>query len=108
MADTERKKRARRWLRVLSAVIVLGPSLWGFGGKFLELVVLARGDVDGLFAITPVVNYLLASLGFLMLCAWAAFNGAFNDIERPKYVMLEREALLNHEQQQTANHTARA
>lgn len=95
MTSANARSQRKVWLRWLSAIVVLGPSLWGFGTKFLELVELARGDVDGLFAITPVVNYLLASIGFLLLCGWAALNGAFNDFEQPKYDLLEHEALLN-------------
>ena len=71
------------------------PSLWGFGSKFLEFVALARGEVDGAFALTPVVNYLLASFGFLCLFCWAALNGMFHDIEQPKVTMLENEARLD-------------
>ena len=51
-----------------------------------------RGDVDGVFAITPIVNYLLASLGFFFLFCWAIRHGMFRDIERPKYTMLENRA----------------
>ena len=54
-------------INVLFAVAILVPSLWGFGDKFREFVLLARGDVDGVFAVTPVINYLLASFGFLLL-----------------------------------------
>lgn len=80
---------------LLLAVLILLPSLWGFGSKFVEFVILARGDVDGAFALTPVVNYLLASLGFLCLFGWAIGNGMFHDIERPKETMLENEAMLD-------------
>ena len=85
----------RNKLTLLLAVLILVPSLWGFGSKFLEFVALVRGEVDGAFAVTPVVNYLLASLGFLCLFGWAACNGMFHDIERPKQTMLENEARLD-------------
>ena len=39
---------------------------------------------NGAFAITPMVNYLLASLGFLCLLLWATRNGMFRDIESAK------------------------
>ncbi|REK10311.1 MAG: cbb3-type cytochrome oxidase assembly protein CcoS [Planctomycetota bacterium] len=42
------------------------------------------------------LNYLLASLGFLFLFGWAVMSGMFHDIERPKYTMLENEARLDH------------
>jgi hypothetical protein len=77
------------------ALVVLVPSLWGFSGKFREFIAIYRGDVDGVFAITPIINYLLASLGFFCLFGWAAFHGMFSDIEQPKYSMLETEALLD-------------
>ncbi len=83
------------WRRIAAAIIVLGPCLFGFGGKFWELVQIVRGDVEGVFALTPIANYLLASFGFLLLCLWGASQGVFHDLEAPKYVMLEREKLLN-------------
>jgi nitrogen fixation-related uncharacterized protein len=77
------------------AVVILGFSLYGFGSKFVEFLELARGDEEGAFAITPVVNYLLASLGFICLFMWAVFHGMFSDIERPKHTMLENEEKLD-------------
>jgi hypothetical protein len=85
----------RRRVTGLLAVAILVPSLWGFGSKFREFLLLASGEVDGAFALTPVVNYLLASLGFLCLFGWAALNGMFHDIERPKETMLEIENQLD-------------
>jgi len=80
---------------LLMALAVLLPSLYGFGTKFLEFIALFRGDVDGAFAISPVLNYLLASLGFLCLFGWAAMHGMFRDVEGPKVTMLENEARLD-------------
>jgi hypothetical protein len=77
------------------ALAVLLPSLYGFGTKFLELVALSRGDAEGAFALSPIVNYLLASLGFLCLFGWAAMHGMFRDVEAPKYTLLEHEARLD-------------
>lgn len=54
---------------LLMALAVLLPSLYGFGTKLLEFIALFRGDVDGAFAISPVLNYLLASVGFLFCSA---------------------------------------
>jgi hypothetical protein len=73
---------------------VLLPSLYGFGTNFVEFVALYRGDVEGAFAISPIVNYLLASLGFLCLFGWAVMRGMFRDVEQPKYMLLENEAGL--------------
>jgi hypothetical protein len=77
------------------ALAVLLPSLYGFGTKLIEFIALFRGDIDGAFAISPVLNYLLASLGFLFLFGWAAMHGMFHDVERPKVTMLENEARLD-------------
>ena len=87
--------RRHRWFMTLFALAVLLPSLYGFGTKFLEFVALYRGDAGGAFAISPILNYLLASLGFLCLFAWAALGGMFRDIEAPKYTLLENENILN-------------
>jgi hypothetical protein len=88
-------RRPGRRLMWLFALAVLVPSLYGFGTKFFEFVALFRGDVEGVFAITPIMNYLLASFGFLLLFGWAAMGGMFRDVERPKYAMLENEAWLD-------------
>lgn len=82
-------------LKVLVVLLFLGPCLLGFGSKFIELIHVFRGEADGAFAVAPIVNYLLATIGFLFLLGWAAANGMFRDIEQPKYDMLAREALLD-------------
>ena len=87
--------RFAKWSSLILAVVILAAGIWGIGNKFAEFLALCRGDVDGAFAITPVVNYLLVSLGFLCLFCWAALNGMFHDIERPKYNMLENEEKLD-------------
>lgn len=90
LSPTPRPQNRRSlWATAGFAVVVLIPSLYGFGGKFIELVQLYRGDVDGVFAISPILNYLLASLGFFCLFCWAITQGMFSDIERPKRTMLE-------------------
>ena len=88
---------------LLMALAVLLPSLYGFGTKLLEFIALFRGDVDGAFAISPVLNYLLASVGFLFLFGWVAMQGMFRDVEQPKYAMLENEARLDADSQWTAS-----
>lgn len=92
---THRENRATIIVTGVLAVLILVPSLWGFGMKLNEFIALVRGDVDGIFAISPVANYLLASLGFFCLLLWATLNGMFRDIEEPKYLMLEQEARLD-------------
>lgn len=102
------RSRLRMVVNLLFAAAILLPSLWGFSMKFREFVLLARGDVDGVFAVTPVVNYLLASLGFLLLFGWAAANGMFHDIEEPKRTMLENERRLDAMEQQADEHSRTA
>lgn len=87
--------RLARAVTIFFAVVILVPCLVGFAAKFIEFVNTFRGRSDGAFAITPLVNYLLASLGFLCLLLWAVRNGMFHDIEKPKYTMLDDEKLLN-------------
>ena len=73
-------------------------GVWGFGHKFVALVQLAldkQAGADAAFAVAPVVNYLLASLGFLCLVGWAAAHGMFHDVEAPKHTMLDIEAQLD-------------
>ena len=89
--------RRQRWTTLVFALAILIPCGFGFSRKFQELLALSRGGSDGAFAILPVVNYLLAGLGFFFLFCWAIANGMFGDIERPKYAMLETERLLDDE-----------
>ncbi len=93
---TTRQKRSVAWtVTVVFGVLILIPSMLGFVMKFGELVALTEGADDGGFAITPVINYLLASAGFFFLLLWAAVNGMFRDLEQPKYLMLENERELD-------------
>lgn len=94
MSDTPRPSRAAFWITLLFGLGVLIPAVRGFGQKFYELCMLIDDD-QGAFAVMPVVNYLLASIGFLFLLGWAVFNGMFHDIEKPKYTMLQNEQMLD-------------
>ena len=90
--------RTSKWqfrITALFAVLILIPSGYGFLGKFIELVRIYQGQSDGAFAVGPVMNYLLASLGFFCLLLWATTHGMFRDIEGPKHDMLEQEAMLD-------------
>ena len=91
----ERQSRLKTTVLVVMSVLILAPSMLGFAMKFVEFVHTFQGSPDGAFAITPMLNYLLASLGFFCLLVWAAVNGMFRDIEHPKYQMLEDEERLN-------------
>ncbi len=98
--------RRAQWITLAFAILILTPSMVGFVMKFMEFVHTFRDDAEGAFAITPMVNYLLASLGFLCLMLWSVTNGSFRDLEEPKMIMLERDAMLDDEQQSRtgANH----
>jgi nitrogen fixation-related uncharacterized protein len=89
---------ANRWTLIVTlmlAVAILIPSMLGFVNKFFEFYNVVKGDADGAFALTPIVNYLLASLGFFFLLLWAIGHGMFHDIEAPKHTMLETERRLD-------------
>jgi hypothetical protein len=102
MNETNLRRGSTRRSQVITtivfALVILLPSFYGFANKFREFILIARGDVDGVFAITPIINYLLASLGFFFLLCWAIAQGMFRDIERPKYTMLENERKLDEEE----------
>ncbi len=89
--NPQRQKSVTTWIL---AVVILVPALLGFGKKFSEFLALAN-DPDGAFAVAPVLNYLLASAGFLLLFVWAIVHGMFRDIERPKYDMLAAQQRLD-------------
>jgi hypothetical protein len=96
--DRSLDQRSARWRRRVTGALafaILIPSLWGFGSKFVEFIAIYKGEADGAFAVSPILNYLLASVGFLLLFGWATAHGMFRDIEAPKYTMLENEARLN-------------
>lgn len=87
--------RLRSTVLLVMTIVILVPSMMGFVMKFIEFVHVFQGESDGAFAITPMLNYLLASAGFLCLLVWATLNGMFRDLERPKHYMLEVEAKLD-------------
>lgn len=95
MAETARAARLRVWLTVLFGFLILIPSMLGFGNKFLELIHVFGGEAEGAFAIAPILNYLLASAGFLLMLLWAASLGMFRNLESPKHEMLANEAMLD-------------
>lgn len=77
----------------IMGVIVIGFCAYGFGSKFIEFVRLVMSDSqaaqEGVFAVAPMANYLLASAGFLCLLGWASAHGMFRNIEKPKQTMLD-------------------
>lgn len=90
--------RAQVITTIAFALVILVPSMLAFTNKFREFLLLYSGDADGVFAITPIVNYLLASLGFFCLFFWAISRGMFRDIEAPKFTMLENERTLDEDE----------
>jgi len=87
--------RRKTWITIIMAVLILIPSMYGFTGKFLEFIHIYRGTGGGEFAVAPILNYLLASAGFFCMLLWAAWNGMFRDVERPKYEFLANEARID-------------
>lgn len=104
--DRKRPQSRGRWITLAFAIVILTPSMVGFIMKFYEFIHTFRDDAQGAFAITPMVNYLLASLGFFFLLLWATVNGMFQDMEKPKHVMLDREMMLDEQLKQGASHVA--
>lgn len=97
--ETGRADKIRNRIVLAMAVVILGFSFFGFGSKFIELVKLVKDSdsaaSEGVFAVAPLVNYLLASAGFLCMLGWAAAHGMFHDIESPKRTMLEHDEQLD-------------
>lgn len=94
MSKDPRQRRAYL-ITILFAVPILVFSGLGFAAKFIEFIHTFQGESEGAFAITPMVNYLLASAGFFCLLVWATMNGMFQDIEEPKHTMLEQDEALD-------------
>lgn len=93
--SADRMSRGQAWITAAMAVLILLPSMYGFVGKFVEFVAIYRGSAGGDFAVAPIMNYLLASAGFFCMLLWAAWNGMFRDVERPKIDFLTNESLLD-------------
>lgn len=93
------QSRAQAYAVSIMGVVIIGFCAYGFGSKFIELVRLVVGDStvasEGVFAVAPLANYVLASAGFLCLMGWAAANGMFYNIEGPKRTMLQSEETLD-------------
>ena len=86
---------SRGMVTVMLAFLILPVAAVGFGAKIVEFVAVLSGKPDGVFTLSPLLNYLLASMGFLCLLCWAIVRGMFHDVEQPKYAMLETECQLD-------------
>lgn len=87
-------RRVPLWTWLVGAAVLI-PSLLGFTNKLLDLVLVASGDSEGVFALTPVINYLLATAGFFCLLMWAIGQGMFHDLNQPSRAMFETERELD-------------
>ncbi len=87
--------RARWWVTLILAAVILVPCVVAFGSKFQKLIAVFQNSADGAFAITPIVNYILATLGFFCMLCWATYNGMFREMERPKHHFLDTEEELD-------------
>ncbi len=105
MSLPDRSSRRQFLITCILAVVILVPSLWGFGSKFIEFIRLFRSSSDGVFAISPIMNYLLAGMGFFCLLCWGIVHGMFTDVEQPKYSMLQNEQQLDAQQAVPLSHT---
>ena len=85
--------RVPLWTWLVGAAVLI-PSILGFANKFLDLMIIAQGDEDGAFALTPMINYLLATAGFFCMLMYAVTQGAFHDINEPSRAMFENELEL--------------
>lgn len=94
-SKSKQRPRASGIITMIFAVPILIFSGMGFAAKFIEFIRTFQGEAEGAFAITPMVNYLLASGGFFCLLVWATMNGMFHDIEQPKHTMLDNDAALD-------------
>ena len=90
--------RLRNRITLVLALVILAFSAYGFIGKLIEFFHVLGGDDATLFVVTPILNYLLASVGFLLMLGWAVANGMFHDIERPKHRLLDDEELLDRDE----------
>lgn len=92
------RNRRARVMTAIFALVILIPSMLGFIAKFIEFIAVFRGQGEGSFAVTPMVNYLLATTGFFCLFGWALLHGMFREIEAPKQRMLETEEWLDRQE----------
>jgi len=86
-----RSKKIFLWIVAIGITV---PGGYGFIEKFIQFVRVLLADKEGGFTIIPIANYLTVAAGMTCLLVWAILHGMFRDIERPKHLMLEREARI--------------
>jgi len=88
-----------RWrsllFHMLAVSFFLVPAGVGFTVKYLDLLILFGAGEEGAFAIVPIMNYLLSSIGFFLVFFWAVRHGMFREIEQVKHKMLNTERELD-------------
>ncbi len=96
---TKKELNGPRITLIVMAVWIFIAGVYGFGSKFEEFIHLLSDPEfeEGRFALIPILNYILASAGFACMFVWAARNGMFKDIERPKFDLMDRERKLDQE-----------
>ena len=96
MVTKPKSTPAQRITLIAFVVVFLLPAGVGFGIKLYEFITVANGATsEGTFMLVPVLNYFIVFMGMLCMLAWAATNGMFRDIEKPKFDMLRREQELD-------------
>lgn len=92
-----RGSRTFLWVFSFAMVITAGSAFMIKLIEFLYEFSSARNTVPGgggvrhgfIFAISPLMTYLVVAAGFACLFAWAYFSGQYRDVEGPKYRMLQ-------------------
>ncbi len=96
MEAFKKRTRAQRLTLIFTMLVFFVPAGFGFAVKLYEFLAVANdGASEGTFMLVPVLNYFIVFMGMLCMLAWAATNGMFRDIEKPKFDMLERERRLD-------------
>ncbi len=93
-----RGKKIFLWIVAIGIVV---PGGYGFVYKLVQFIkTLFSARVEGGFTIIPIANYLTVAAGMTCLLVWAILHGMFRDIERPKHLMLERDAKIEERDRQ--------
>jgi len=92
---TPDKRGTKFWIWVAVVALGLLAAGSGFVFKLTEFIKVAQNKEAESFAIVPVVTYFCVTGGFICLFIWNYLRGGFNNVERPKYDMLERHEEIN-------------
>ncbi len=79
-----------QWIcRIMLLAVFVGGT--GFVYKLVQFTREAMGDEVASFAAVPVLTYVCVAVGFLSLFLWSISRGQFQDVEAPKFRLLEQE-----------------